>query len=388
MGRTFLGYEREDGKVGIRNHVLVMPSVICVETLAKKIADKTGAMYITNPIGCGQNPKDTPVMLDVLSGLIANANVYGVLIVGLGCEFMKEETFKDAIFKKCNKPVEYVCMQKVGSYSKTIEKGVELIQGLMADAAKLERKPFDYSKLILGLECGGSDPTSGFSSNTVLGLVSDEVIKAGGTAILSETVEAIGAEHILRERGCTKEVGDKIYNAIIDWERNRFAESGRSVRLGNPSPGNKAGGITTISEKSLGCIHKSGSEPFTDCYEYGQWIDKPGLYFLNAPSFDVLNVTALVASGATLVAFTTGLGNPIGNPVAPVVKITGNHDTALALDEIIDLDTSESISGEKSLAELAEIMSDAFVEYCNGKQTKAEENGANEMCLNQCYSYE
>lgn len=388
MGRTFTGYKRENGKVGVRNHVVVMPSVICVETIAKKIAEKTGAVYLTNPIGCGQNPKDTPVMLDVLSGMIANANVYGVLIVGLGCEFMKEDTFRQVIAAKRNMPVEYVCMHQVGSYSKTIEKGVELVEKLKEGAAKVERIEADYSKLILGLECGGSDPTSGFSSNTVLGLVSDEVVGAGGTAILSETVEAIGAEHILRARGKTPEIGDKIYNAIIDWERNRFAESGRSVRLGNPSPGNKAGGITTISEKSLGCIHKSGSYQFDDCCEYGQWIDKPGLYFLNAPSFDVLNVTALVASGATLVAFTTGLGNPIGNPVAPVVKITGNHDTALALDEIIDLDTSATISGEKTLAELAETMSDLFAEICSGKKTKAEDNNSNEMCLNQCYSYE
>jgi len=388
MGRTFTGYKRPDGRVGIRNYVAVMPAVICVETLAKKIANAGGAKYIHNPIGCGQNPKDTAVMLDVLSGLIANANVYGVLIVGLGCEFMKEDTFRSAIAAKANKPVKYISLQKTGNYTKTFEEGLAMINELTEEAKSVPRVEATYSDIILGLECGGSDPTSGFSSNTVLGLVTDELMAAGGTAILSETAEAIGAEHILRQRGKTPEIGDKIYNAIIDWERNRSLESGRSVRQGNPSPGNKEGGITTLTEKSLGCIHKAGSFPFDDCCEYGNWIDKKGLYFLNAPAFDVLNVTALVASGATLVAFTTGLGNPIGNPVAPVVKITGNHDTAIGLNEIIDLDTSASIEGKKSLQELAEEMSDYFVKVCSGELTKAEQNGANEMSLNQCYSYE
>ena len=221
----------------------------------------------------------------------------------------------------------------------------------------------------------------------MLGLVTDEVIDAGGTAILSETVECIGAEHILRQNGRTPEIGEQIYQAILDWEQKRYEESGQDVRCGNPSPGNMAGGITTLTEKSLGCIHKAGSRPFDGCLEYGQWIDKKGLYFVNAAASDVLSVTALAAAGATLVAFTTGLGNPIGNPVTPVVKITGNHDTAEALCEIIDIDTSASIRGEKSLPELKTEMLSVFADVMNGKKTRAEENGANELSINQCYSY-
>ena len=388
MNRKFYGYKRADGSVGIRNHVLVMPAVLCVDTPARKIAAKTGAKYISNPIGCGQNPKDTAVMLDVLSGLIANANVFGIVIVGLGCEFLTEDTFRQAIRAKCDKPVRYVCMQRLGGYTKTIEEGIRLATELQAEAAKMQRIEADFSDLILGLECGGSDPTSGFSANTVLGVVTDGVIDSGGSAILSETVEAIGAEHILRDRGRTKEIGDSIYRAVIDWERSRFSESGRSVREGNPSPGNLAGGISTLSEKSLGCIHKAGSRPFDGCCEYGKWIREKGLYFLNAPSFDVLNVTALAAAGAQLVAFTTGLGNPIGNPVAPVVKITGNADTAKNLFEIIDIDTSASIRGEKTVGQCAKEMADFFADVCSGKECKAECNGSDEMCLNQCYSFE
>ena len=383
----FKGYLRKDGKVGIRNHVVVMPGVICAEIAAKKIAAACDAVFLPNPVGCGLNPKDMVVMMDVLSGILANANVYGVLIVGLGCEFIKEEQYREEIWKKSEKPVHYVGIQAEGGLGKTIEKGSVLVRQLQQEAAAVLRTEADLSDLILGLECGGSDPTSGFSSNTVLGLVTDEVIDAGGTAILSETAEAIGAEHILRKSGRTPEIGEQIYQAIIDWERNRYAESGQDVRCGNPSPGNMAGGITTLTEKSLGCIHKAGSRPFDGCYEYGQWIDKKGLYFVNAAASDVLNVTALVAAGATLVAFTTGLGNPIGNPVTPVIKITGNHDTAQALYEIIDVDTSASIRGEKTLEELKEEMLSCFQEVMNGRQTRAEENGAVEISINQSYSY-
>ena len=383
----FQGFVRENGQVGIRNHVVVMPGVICAEMAAQKIASECGAVFLANPIGCGLNPKDMTVMLDVLSGLLANANVYGVLVVGLGCEFLKEEHYCSAVWKKAKKPIQYVCIQEMGGLSKVIEEGRNRVCQMQKEADAVPRTEADLSDLILGLECGGSDPTSGFSSNTVLGLVTDEVIDAGGTAILSETVECIGAEHILRQNGRTPEIGEQIYQAILDWEQKRYEESGQDVRCGNPSPGNMAGGITTLTEKSLGCIHKAGSRPFDGCFEYGQWIDRKGLYFVNAAASDVLSVTALAAAGATLVAFTTGLGNPIGNPVTPVVKITGNHDTAEALCEIIDIDTSASIRGEKSLQELKTEMLSVFADVMNGKKTRAEENGANELSINQCYSY-
>ena len=384
----FKGYLRKDGSIGIRNHVVVMAGVVCAEVAARRIARECNAVFLGNPIGCGLHPKDTAVMTDILSGLLANANVYGVLIVGLGCEFLKEDHYRNAILEKADKPVHYVCIQKIGGLTKTIDAGKALVRQMQEEADNVPRVEAGLKDLILGLECGGSDPTSGFSSNTVLGLVTDDVIDAGGTAILSETVEAIGAEHILRQKGRTPEIGEQIYQAIINWERNRFEESGRNVRKGNPSPGNQEGGITTLSEKSLGCIHKAGSRPFDGCYEYGKWIDKKGLYFVNACSSDVLNVTALAAAGATLIAFTTGLGNPIGNPITPVVKITGNHDTAEALYEIMDFDTSESISGEKTLEELKEEMLQCFFDVMKGKKTKAEENEANETGINQSYCYE
>lgn len=384
----FKAYKRPDGRVGVRNHVVVMPGVLCAEVAAKKICDAVpGTVYLRNQNGCGLNSKDSFTTMDILSGMIANGNVYGALIVGLGCEMQREAEYRKAIEAKTGKPVHYICIQEEGGIARTVEKGSAIVRKLREEADKCERVEVELSELFLGLECGGSDPTSGFSSNTVLGVVTDKIIEAGGTAAMSETAECIGAEHILRTRGKTPEIGEELYKTVIDWEQARYEESGEDIRNGNPSPGNKDGGITTLSEKSLGCIHKSGSHPFEGVYQYGQLIREHGLHYINAPAFDVINTVALVASGAQIVAFTTGRGNPIGNPIAPVLKITGNHHTAEWMEDFIDFDTSESITGEKSFDELGDEMLAKIISVCNGEPTKSEINGAVEMGINQDYSY-
>lgn len=384
----FKGYRRSDGRVGVRNHVVVMPGVLCGEVVPKKICEQVpGTTFLYNPNGCGQNKKDMEVTLDVLSGMIANGNVYAALIVGLGCEFLVKDSYLKAIRAKTDKPVYYISIQEEGGIQKSVEKGKQIAEKLVAEAAAQEREEIELSELVLGLECGGSDPTSGFSSNTVLGKVTDTIIEAGGSAIMSETAEAIGAEHIMRARGKNKEIGDKLYNAITSWEKARFEESGENIRDSNPSPGNKAGGLTTLAEKSLGCIHKSGSHPFDDCYEYGQIINEKGLFFINATAYDVVNTVALVAAGAQIVTFTTGRGNPIGNPIAPVIKITGNHDAACWLEDFIDFDTSESISGAKSFEELGDELLNHILQVAEGEETKAEINGCCEMGINQNFCY-
>ncbi len=384
----FKGYRRTDGRVGVRNHVAILPGVLCSEVAARKIsAQVPGTTFIYNPNGCGQCNFDTKVTLDILSGMISNGNVFAALIVGLGCETIQKSEYMKAINAKTDKPVYYIGIQEEGGIGKTVEAGVKIAEELIKEAAKCQREEIELSELMLGLECGGSDPTSGFSSNTVLGNSCDRLIDLGGSAVISETAEAIGAEHILKERGKTQEIGQKIYDAIIKWEKDRFAESGEDIRLNNPSPGNKDGGITTLSEKSLGCIHKSGTRAFDGIYEYGQMIDKKGLFFLNATAFDVPNVVALAAGGAQIVAFTTGRGNPVGNPIVPVMKITGNHDTATRLNDFIDFDTSESISGAKSFEQLGGELFDYMIKVCNGESVKAEINGACEVAINQNYSY-
>ncbi len=382
----FNGYKRSDGHVGIRNHVVVMPGVICASGVAQKIANKTDVQYLYNPNGCAQNSKDTSITVQILSGMIANGNVYGALIVGLGCEGISEEKYLQEIRKKTNKPIFYISIQNVGGINKTVQRGIEIVNALKEEANKCEREVCDLSHLILGLECGGSDPTSGFSSNAVLGFVSDKIVDFGGTSVLCETPETIGAEHILKKRGLTPEIGQQLYDTIINYDK-MFKENGEDIRSSNPSHGNKKSGITTLEEKSLGCIHKSGTKPFVGVYEYGQIIDKKGLVFMDGTAYDVASVVSLIAGGAQLVAFTTGMGTPVGNAIAPVLKITGNKHTAEFLNDMIDFDSSRTISGEKTIEELGEDLLNKIIHICNGEEVKAEINGFSDMAINQFHSY-
>ena len=385
--KTFQGYRRADGRVGVRNLILVMPGVHCSEVAARKIVQAVpGTTFLPNPSGCGQSRYDMQTALKVLSGLCTNGNVYGVLIVGLGCEFLQEADYREAILSRGDLPLHYISIQEEGGITRTAEAGAALARKMVGEAQSCRREEIPLSELILGLECGGSDPTSGLSANVVLGRVTDLVIEAGGSAIMSETAEAVGAEHILKTRGKTPEIGQKLYDAVTGWERARQAETGENIRESNPSPGNLASGLTTLAEKSLGCLHKSGSHPFEDCLEYGDKIGSNGLFFLNAPSYDILNTTALAAAGAQLIAFTTGMGNPIGNPVAPVVKITGNHTTAMRMADFIDFDTSATLSGSLSPDQAASDLLSLLIGVAGGRPSLAEINGACEISINQSFS--
>ena len=385
--KTFQGYRRADGRTGIRNLILVMPGVHCSELAAKKIVQAVpGTTFLPNPSGCGQSHYDMQTALKVLSGLCANGNVYGVLIVGLGCEFLAEKDYREAILGKADLPVHYIGIQEEGGIARTTEAGAVIARKLVAGALACRREEIPLSELILGLECGGSDPTSGLSANVVLGKVTDLVIEAGGSAVMSETAEAVGAEHILKMRGKTPEIGQKLYDAVTGWEKARQAETGENIRANNPSPGNLSSGLTTLAEKSLGCLHKSGSHPFEDCLEYGDRISGKGLFFLNAPSYDILNTTALASAGAQLIAFTTGMGNPIGNPIAPVVKITGNQTTAQRMSDFIDFDTSATLSGLLSPDQAAADLLKLLIEVADGRASLAEMNGACEISINQSFS--
>lgn len=383
----FNGYKRSDGHVGIRNHVVVMPGVVCASGVVKKIVYKfDDVKYLENPNGCAQNNQDTEMTLEILSGLIANGNVFGTLIVGLGCETIKEEMYMKEIRRKTDKPVYYISIQEEGGIENTVKKGVAIVNELKDKASKCKREECDISDIILGLECGASDPTSGYSANAVLGNSSDIIIDNGGTTVLCETPETIGTENILKNRGKTPEIGQKLYDTILRYDQ-MFKKNGQDIRSVNPSPGNKKSGITTLEEKSLGCINKSGTKEFSGVYEYGQMIDKKGLMFMDGTAYDVASVASLIAGGAQIVAFTTGMGTPVGNAIAPVIKITGNKDTAIRLGDMIDFDTSRSITGEKQIAEFGEDLLNYILEICNGKEVKAEINGFEEMAINQFSSY-
>lgn len=383
----FYGYKRSDGSVGIRNHVLILPGCICSAGAARKIAQKAeGAIYLYNPNGCAQNSCDTALTLEILSGMVANGNVYGALIVGLGCEIIQKERYMEAIRKKTDKPVYYISIQEEGGIGRTVEKGITLANKLRREADLCQREECDISQLILGMECGGSDPTSGFSANTVLGNTSDRIVDMGGTTVLSETPEAIGAENILMRRGITPEVGQKLYDTVKACEQ-LYLDAGEDIRSTNPSPGNKVGGITTLEEKSLGCIHKSGTKPFTDVIGYGEKITKRGLLFMDSTAYDVASTVAKIAGGAQIIAFTTGRGTPVGNAVAPVLKITGNHETFEWLNDIIDVDTSASYREGVPIETLGKELLETIIDVCNGKLVKAEENEISDMAINQLHSY-
>lgn len=382
----FMGFRRADGKVGVRNHVVVMAGCLCAQVAARKIAAATGATYLHNPNGCGQNSADRAVTLEILSGMLANGNVFSALIVGLGCEQIQGEQYLSRIAEKAEKRVEYIKIQGEGGIGKTVEKGCAIVREMQEAAAKVQRVSCDVSELILGLECGGSDPSSGLSANVVLGEVTDAVVDAGGTAVLSETPEAIGAEHILRDRASCPELGARIYNAVRDCEAY-YRACGEDIRAANPSPGNMAGGITTLEEKSLGCIHKSGTRPFTGFCRYGDMIEEKGLVFMDATAYDVASVAAKIAAGAQIVVFTTGLGTPVGSAVAPVLKITGNRDTAEFLSDMIDFDTSSSLAGTQSVEHLGRQLLEKVLAVCSGEETCSEKNGCEDMAINQWHSY-
>lgn len=380
----FWGYRRPDGRVGIRNHVVVMPGVVCSSVAARQIAGQVrNAVYLYNPNGCGQGIADSERTLEVLSGLLANPNVYGALVVGTGCETLQGERYLQAIAAKApGKPVFHISLQQEGGLQRTVARGAAIVQELMNQAMELRREPCDISELMLGLECGGSDPTSGLSANVVLGEVSDRLVDLGGTVVFSETSEAIGAENVLRARGASQEIGEAICRAIRSKDET-FRQRGEDIRNSNPSPGNLRSGITTLEEKSLGCVRKSGTRPITGCFRYGEPVTGKGVAFMETASYDAISTAAEIAGGCQAVVFTTGLGTPMGCAVAPVIKITGNRDTYTRLTDILDFDTSATLRGERAPGEVADDLMHCLVDVCSGRLCKAEQNGADVLVIDQ-----
>ena len=368
----FWGYRRPDGRVGTRNHVLILATVGCAAETARLAAEGLcGAVSFVNQNGCGESSKNLRRTRDVLIGLAAHPNVYGVVAIGLGCEINRMDDFLAELKARTDKPVEALLIQEEGGTIETVAKAKKIARRMIIEASMCRREECDLSELILGVECGGSDATSGLVSNPVMGLVSDRVVAEGGTAMLSETVEMIGAEHILARRAATPEVGQKILDYVRFREDEQIA-AGEDVRKTQPSPGNKDGGITTLEEKSLGCIHKGGHTPVVDMIDCAHAPTKKGLVLMDTPCYDMLSVTAKAAGGAQLIVFTTGRGNAIGNPVVPVMKVTANGDTYRKLSDNIDLDMSPVLERDMSLEEMADITLRQIVDTLSGRLTSAE----------------
>ena len=372
-------YGRKNGMIGIRNHLAVISTVFCANHVAESIVRQVpGAVAITHHSGCGQLGKDAEQTLRVLTNIGKHPNVGAVLVVGLGCEQIGAHDLAVEI-ASTQKPVKTSVIQDDGGTSATIEKGVascrQLIKGMQED---VDRISASCSELVVGLECGGSDFTSGIASNPAVGIVADLFTDIGARVIFGETAEVLGAEHILAERAVNKKVKAFIFNKVAATEK--LAEDMHvDMRGSQPSPGNIAGGLSTIAEKSLGAICKSGNRPIVDVLEYAEPAGKAGLSFMDCPGQDLVSICGIVAGGAHVVLFTTGRGTPLGFAIAPVLKISANSETVSKMAENIDMDISDVLTGDMSLDDAGRIIVAKVLEVAGGKLTKAEKLGHREF---------
>ncbi len=377
---NFEGYRRPDGKSGTRNVVVVIPSVGCSQGTARSIVQGLkGVVYLPNILGCGQMGEDRALVRRTLVGFGVNPNIFAVLIVGLGCEELSPEEIAKGIMPS-GRRVEMITIQEVGGTKKAIRLGRKIVKEMLADASSLRREPIPLSELIVGTECGGSDYTSGLASNPAVGAACDLLLAKGGTVILSETPELIGAEHLLAKRARTPEIARQVLNAVAWWE-NRAIAAGQDIREGNPSPGNIAGGITTLEEKSLGCIYKAGKEPLEEVISYAARPTKKGLVYMDTPAHDIEQLTGMVAGGAQIVLFTTGRGSPAGSPIAPVIKITANRDTFVKMKDNMDINVSGVLQGKETIVAAGERILEEVISVASGKVTKAEKLGQRDFAI-------
>lgn len=382
--QTFMGYPRANGDVGVRNEIWIIPTVGCVNGLAEKAAAKLraeglpdnveDAVVFAHPYGCSQLGEDHAASRKILADLVRHPNAGGVLVVGLGCENNTMDGFKAEVGPVDDRHVKFLVAQEAGD---ELEACVGLLRELRDHAASARRESVPVSKLRIGLKCGGSDAFSGLTANPLVGAVSDRLIARGGSAVLTEIPEAFGAETILFNRCVNKEVFDSAVAVVNDF-KNYFIAHGEPVGE-NPSPGNKAGGITTLEDKSLGCVQKGGRAPVVDVLRYGDCVKADGLTLLEGPGNDMVAVTALAAAGCQLVLFTTGRGTPLGGPV-PVVKIASNSALARQKDHWTDFNAGVLLEG-CSTGHVADDFFDQLVDIASGRQTCSERNGYRDFAI-------
>ncbi len=369
--RTFLGYVRENGDVAIRNEIWIVNTVGCVNKVAKKLSELTGAIHFEHPFGCSQLGGDHKTTQLILKGLVNHPNAGGVLVLGLGCENNNIEEFKKVLGEYSDKRVKFLNCQ---DFEDEIAEGVKLIGELKEYADTFCRQPVHISKLRLGLKCGGSDGFSGITANPLVGRLSDTLISYGGSCVLTEVPEMFGAEHLLMKRCENRELFQKTVDLINNF-KDYFTRHNQVI-YENPSPGNKAGGITTLEEKSLGCVQKGGLSPVVDVLDYGDTLKKCGLSLLNGPGNDIVAITNLTAAGVHMVLFTTGRGTPVGAPV-PTVKVSTNKELAEKKSGWIDFDASPTLEGKP----LTEEFLDYIIDVASGKMTANEKNDYREISI-------
>lgn len=368
---TFMGYRRPDGKVGVRNHILILPTITCATQAAHQITQLVhGTVSFIHQHGCAQVGVDYEQTFRTYVGMGLNPNVYGVVVLGLGCETHQARSVAGEIAKS-GKPVEVISIQDSGGTLMAIAEGSKAAAKMVQEASAQMREVCHFSELIIGTECGGSDACSGISANPAVGVVSDMIVEAGGTAILAETTELIGAEHLLAKRATNDRVAKRAYE-IIDMMEKRAIVMGVDIRTGNPSPGNIEGGLSSLEEKSLGASAKSGTSPLTEIVDYAQIPTQKGLVWMDTPGHDIEQLTGMAAGGAQVVLFTSGRGTPTGSPIVPVIKISTNTPIFNKMSENIDMDAGTIIDGEESVDEVGKRIFQEIGQVSSGKLTKAE----------------
>ncbi len=363
-------YVRENGEIGIRNDIWIIPTVGCVNSIAKQLAEETGAICFSHPYGCSQLGDDIKTTQLVLRGLIKHPNAGGVLVLGLGCENNNIAEMKSVISDYNEERIKFLSVQDCEN---EIAEGKKIIEELKARASEDRRENVPVSKLKVGLKCGGSDGFSGITANPVVGLVTDELCAMGASAVLTEVPEMFGAETVLFERCINEEIFTKSVKLINDFKQY-FKNHAQPVSE-NPSPGNKDGGITTLEEKSLGCVQKGGTAPVVDVLDYGETVTKSGLSLLNGPGNDIVSITNLAAAGCHLVLFTTGRGTPLGGAV-PTVKIATNDAIAAKKPHWIDF-----IAYGFDKPQIAESLMRYIETVANGELTNNEKHGNREIAI-------
>ncbi len=381
--RTFQGFRRADGRAAIRNELWIIPTVGCVNSVAQRLVQENqhlvtgsveGLYTFPHPFGCSQMGEDHAQTRKLLAALARHPNAGGVLVLGLGCENLTMEQFKTELGQWDDRRVKFlVCQDEADEFAA----GRVLLEELAAYAGQFKREPIPASELVVGMKCGGSDGLSGITANPTVGRFSDRLIALGGTTILTEVPEMFGAESILFNRCADKEVFERAVN-MVEKFKHYFTDHGQVV-YENPSPGNKAGGITTLEDKSCGCVQKGGSAQITDVLEYGDSVTKKGLNLLSGPGNDLVSATALTAAGAHLILFTTGRGTPFGAPV-PTVKISTNTALYEKKGNWIDFNAGTVAQGE-NLDDAGTRLLDFVLQIAGGKQTKSELRGAREISI-------
>jgi altronate dehydratase large subunit len=347
----FLGYRRADGRVGVRNHVMVVSTVLCSSPVTRRIAEATGAMAITHEAGCGELGPEKEHTERVLRGVVTHPNAGAVLVVGLGCE------------------------QKMNGPTAAITKGTEIARELQKMIAGEERCPASLAELILSTQCGGSDTGSGLASNPALGATADLVIAAGGTVLMGETGGLYGATGYLMRRAASPQVGERILE-ITDARERHAMRLGKSIKEANPTPGNIAGGLTTLVEKAMGGVRKGGTSLIQGVVKPAERVTGKGLWVMDTSvGIGACAMSDMLVGGAQVHAYTTGRGHPLGSPLGPIIKITATAETAKSLDEIIDFDASPVLRDEETIQECGRRLLEEVIAVAGGKLTKAERLG-------------